>query len=741
VNKLSHIKKSGKMNYLNEGWKLQMDHKEQFIQDLLAKMTIKEKIGQCNMIEPFFLFEALKTSAKETYIDLLDERFLHKLLKEYHVGFLLFGGVSSLGNDSADMWATYMKKIQQYAKTTRLQIPVFFGVDAVHGVNFIKGSTIYSHNLGVVSTWNTELVKKYAINVGKELEALGINCNFAPTVDVARDQRWGRVYESLGEDPFLASRMSEALVGGMQFNGRVGACAKHYIGYGESSNGMDRTPADISERNIWETHIPPFQASIQSGVKTIMVNGGDVNGTPMPVSKRLLTNVLRDKLGFQGITLSDWEDVYRLYERHHVVRTKEEAIMRAFNAGLDLNMVVADLETLDIMEQLVIDNKVSMERLDEAVTRVLRVKYELGMFDSIEIDVKKAVALSGNIESKRVAKQVALESITLLKNDNHLLPISKDVKSILVTGKTASSKRHLCGGWTLGWDTAKEEDLNFLTIIESIQNKVPNCNIVYAKDIEELNRIDLNEQQFELCISVVGETPHSEWLGDSMDLAIEQEEMELLKAANRRNIPMVMVSVIGRPVNMMWPQEHLSSIVWAYIPGSEGADAITEVLFGDYNPSGRLPITFPKDGNQIPIVYNARKYTSYEIFTRYDPIYPFGYGLSYTEFAYSNLQAKDNIQVGADCSVSVEVKNIGNIDGHEVVQLYLEDQFASVTRPLKSLKGFKKIHLRPNETKTITINLDKNSLSLFNEDLEWVEEKRTIEIQIGGLKKCIEITE
>jgi len=717
-----------------------MDHIEDKINELLAKMTIKEKIGQCHMIEPFFLLEKLNKTAKEPYIDLLDERFLDKLLNEYQIGFLLFGGISSLGNDSAEMWARFIKKINQYNQTkTRLKIPLFFGVDAVHGANFIKGTTYFSHNLGVVSTWNQELAFKYATVVGKELETLGINVNFAPSVDVARDQRWGRVYESLGEDPFLAAKMSEVLVQGMQKNGKLAACAKHYLGYGESSNGMDRTPADISERNIWETHIPPFHAAINSGVKTIMVSGGDVNGLPMPANKRLLKDVLRNKLGFKGLTLSDWDDVYRLYKNHHITSTKKEAIMKAFNAGLDLNMMVADVETLLIMEQLVNEKKISLERLDEAVTRVLRTKFELGMFEAAEIDVEKAIQHSGNPESKQIARQVALESITLLKNNHQLLPIAKTAKQILVTGKTASSKRHLCGGWTLGWDTAKEEDLDFLTIIEALRLKHPDCNFIYVKDIDELPALNINKDQFDLCLSIVGETPHSEWLGDSYDLAIEKQELDLLKAANAINLPQIMVSIIGRPVNMVWAEANLSAILWAYLPGSEGANAIVDVLFGDYNPAGKLPITFPRDANQIPIVYNARKYSSSEIFTRYEPLYPFGYGLSYTEFEYSNLQAKDQIKLGDDLFVTVEVKNIGKLSGVEVVQVYLEDQYASITRPLKSLKAFKKVKLEPNESTVVRIKLTKNELSLFDENLDWVEEKRKLEIQISSLRKTLEI--
>jgi len=714
---------------------INMKNIEERVNELLSNMTIREKIGQCIMIEPFFLFSELNAKNGEHYTDLLDPRFLNKILNEYHIGFILFGGVSSLGNDSTIEWASYIKKINQFAKNTRLQIPLFFGADAVHGVNFIKNTTIYSHNLGVASTWNTELTKKYASTVGTEFAAMGMNCNFAPTIDVARDQRWGRVYESLGEDPYLASKMSESLILGMQDSSKVAACAKHFIGYGESSNGMDRTPANISERSIREIHLPPFEAAIKANVKTIMVNGGDVNGTPMPIAKSLLIDVLRKKLGFKGIVLSDWEDVNRLVERHHVARSREEAIMKAFNAGLDLNMAVSDLATVDIMEKLVKEKKITNERLNEAAGNVLRVKLELGLFEENEIDLSKAVELCGNEESKKVAKNVALESITLLKNDTDLLPLSKNIKSILITGKTANTKRHLCGGWTLGWDSAKEEDLNFKTILDAIRDKVPHAEITHIDNVDSLKSLENNSKKYDLCISIVGETPHAEWLGDSFDLSIEDDELELLKAAHATGLPVVMVSTIGRPANVLWVNENISSIIWAYLPGSEGAGAIADVLFGDYNPSGRLPITFPKDGNQIPIVYNARKYTCHEIYTRYEPIYPFGYGLSYTTFEYSDLKVNDTVLVGEECIVSVKVKNTGNMEGLEVVQLYLEDQYASVTRPLKSLKGFAKILLAPNQEKTVVLHLTKHDLSLYNENLELVEEPRDIEVQIKNLRK------
>ena len=712
---------------------------ESKINNMLAKMSVREKIGQTVMIEPCFLYEKLQRE-KHNFSSMTDPRFLHIMYEQYNIGLLLYGGVSRIGNDSAFDWATYIKTSNEYSKTTRLKIPMLYGADAVHGVNFVKGSTIYSHNLGAVSTWNEELVFQYAGAVGKEMNPIGVNVNFAPTIDVARDQRWGRVYESLGEDPYLASVMSEALVKGLQHNKQIAACAKHFVGYGESSNGMDRTPADISERSLKENHIPPFQTAIQAGVNAIMVNGGDVNGTPMPMSKKFMTTLLRDELGFKGVTMSDWEDVYRLIDRHRTAKDKRDAIKKSFNAGLDMSMAVTDLDAVDIMEDLVNTGEITLERLDQAVGNILRVKHELGLFDQEPLNVEIAVELNGNQESKEIAKQIALESMTLLKNQNQLLPLSKSLHSILVTGKAAHSKRHLCGGWTLSWASADENDLNCPTILDAIKATVSeNTKVTYASSLEQLKALNPTPSQYDVIISIVGEEPHSEWLGDSMNLHIEDDEFALLKSAKNTDIPVVMVSILGRPMKLVWMEENLPAILWAYYPGTEGAFPVAQTIFGDHCPSGKTAISFPKDGNQIPILYNARRYQSWEVRTKYDPLYPFGYGLSYTSFQYTDLVVPSQTKTGQGIDVQITVKNTGEIAGDEVVQVYLEDLYASVTRPLKSLKGHQKIHLEPSEEKTITIHLDSRALSLFNENLEFLQETRSIIVHVENLSAEFEI--
>jgi beta-glucosidase len=707
---------------------------EQKIEELLASMTLREKLGQCVMIEPCFcLEERISEEYGEDYTDVLDPKYLAKLLVEYNIGSFLFGGVSRVGDGSPSAWADYIAKVNEYVdQFTVRKIPVLFGIDAVHGVSFMKGSAIFSHNLGVAATWNPTLAEQYGQWVGTELSPIGFNCNFAPAVDVARDTRWGRVYESLGEDPFLAGSISAALVKGIQGNGDLAACAKHFIGYGESRNGMDRTPADLSDRSILEMHAPPFEAAIESDVLTIMVSGGDVNGVPVPASKRILDDFLRKRLSFKGVTISDWGDVERLHSRHKVAIDMKAAIVKSFNAGLDINMAVANIAAVDLMMEAVEEGSIAMARVDQAVKNILLLKCKLGLFSRSPLDVTKAGKLVGSEQSKALAKQLALESITLLKNQNKLLPLSKKLKSILVTGASAASKRHLCGGWTLGWAGAEEGDLECKTIVDAIKGIVSEATqVTYIDDVDTLSSLALTERKFDVCISIVSEEPHAEWYGDSMELGLEGGEEVMLKMAVATGIPVVMVSVVGRPLNVTWADANVEAMLWAYLPGTEGADPIAEVLFGDYNPAGRLPISFPRDGSHVPVVYNARRYLSKEVYTRYEPLYAFGYGLSYTEFEYSDLIAPDVIDVGESIEVMVTVTNVGSLKGCEIVQLYLRDSYASVTRPLKSLKAFTRVSLSSGESKRIVLTLGPTQLSLYDEALNVVEEPRAIEILIA----------
>jgi beta-glucosidase len=400
-----------------------------------------------------------------------------------------------------------------------------------------------------------------------------------------------------------------------------------------------------------------------------------------------------------------------------------------------MNMAVNNIGAVDVMEEAVENGSIKMTRLDQAVGNILLTKYKLGLFSRPPLNVEQAVERVGSPKSRALAKQLALESITLLKNENNILPLAKNLKSILVTGRAATSKRHLCGGWTLGWAGAKEEDLDCDTVLDALKAIVsPSTRLIYVTDSDQLAELDLAQENFDVCISVISEEPHAEWVGDSMELGLEQDEDKILRASVATGIPVVMVSVIGRPLNMSWADANVAAMLWAYLPGTEGAAPIAELLFGDANPSGRLPISFPRDGSHLPVVYNARSYQSGEISTRYDPLYEFGHGLSYTQFEYSNLQVASKVSVGDDLDVSITVKNIGKHAGDDVVQLYLRDQFATVTRPLKSLQAFTRVSLQAGAIETVTLTLSPRELSLYDENLNFVEEPRVIDILIGDLK-------
>lgn len=711
------------------------------VTELLRSMSIREKLGQCVMIEPCFcLAERTSDMFNEQYSDVLDPKFLAMLIDDYHIGSFLFGGVSRIGDGSPGAWADYIAQVNQYVKNTKLKTPLLFGIDAVHGVNFMKGSTIYNHNLGVTATWNAPLAQEYASTVGEELGTIGFNLNFAPTIDVARDVRWGRVYESLGEDPYLASVMSKSLVSGMQSRGNMGGCGKHFVGYGESRNGMDRTPADLSDRAILEMHAPPFEAAIAADVASIMVSGADVNGVPMPVSKRFMTGMLRDRLGFEGPTMSDWEDVARLDDRHFVCKDRKAAIIRSFNAGLDMNMAVCDIASVDVLQEAVTEGLVDITRVDEAAGRVLNLKYKLGLFHQADVDVANAATKVGSKQSRHIAKQLAAESATLLQNKDNLLPLNKTLKSILVTGAQANSKRHLCGGWTLGWAGAEEQDLNCKTILGAIKDKVSaETQVTWVPDLDTFAKLDLHHQHFDLCISVVSEEPHAEWFGDSFELGLEPEEENMLNAAIHTGLPVALVSVIGRPLNISKFVDHIEALLWAWLPGTEGADAIADILFGDVNPSGKLPISFPKDGSHVPVVYNARTYLSGEISTRYDPLFEFGFGLSYTEFTYHNLVGPERVALDDNIQLSIEVANTGAQAGDDIVQVYLIDRGASVTRPLKSLVAFARVSVAAQETKRVEVTINQHQLGIYDEDMNFVYEPRSVELHVGEQRTIVEI--
>lgn len=714
-----------------------LDTLEIQIQDILDIMTLKEKVGQLTMIE----LSRLMTTYNEMKPDktekgALDEKYLQEVIVDYGIGSILSGGNGAPLNSTVEAWTNTINKIQEWTLKSRLKIPILYGIDGVHGFDLAFGATIYPHNIGIAAARNLQLIEEYAKLTAEELNSVGITWNFAPVLDVARDPRWGRTYETFGEDPYLTSEMGKAFVLGLQENNKVAACGKHYVGYGSSQKGKDRGPIDISLRTLWEICLPPFKAAIESGLDTIMATSAEVNGTPVHASKTLLTDILRDKLKFNGVVISDWMDIEKLHVYHKTAIDISHAIKQAYSAGIDVSTVPFELSQAEQLVKLVEQGEIPMNIIDESVKRVLRLKFKLGLFNERFKASDKAQMIVGSKKSRDLAEALATESMTLLKNKNHLLPLSKEIKSVLIVGPSANSLSQLCGGWTMTWRGGNEDQLTTgKTVLDAIKEKVsPNTEVTFIEDSSNIIEIKSTAEKVEVCIAIVGEEPYAEGSGDRRNLNLSKDQLELLEILHDSQTPVVMVLVSGRPLTIKWESQNLPAILWAYLPGTEGGSAIANVLFGDHNPSGRLPITIPKDVYQLPLVYNTR------INSKYEPLYPFGYGLSYTKFKYSHLDAPSEVKQGESINVSVKVKNIGNYDGDEIVELYISESYAPVTLPLKQLKGFKRVSLKQGEEKTVSFQIMPEQLCLVNDLEKIMVESRVIKIKIGDQSKQIILT-
>lgn len=699
---------------------------EKRVADLLARMTLREKLGQITQIESHRLMRDFWNKGP------IDPAWLNKVVVRYGVGSILSGGDGAPTPNNIKEWVQFTNQIQRATLKTRLKIPVLYGIDAVHGHNNVIGATIYPFNLGLAATFNEELARKYASLTADEVAATGINWTFAPVLDVAVDPRWGRTHETLGEDPYLVSVLGVAQIDGFQRSKKVVACAKHFIGYSAPESGLDRHPAYITERDLYEIHLPPYYAAIKANVATVMINSGAVNDEPVHASKKLLNDLLRKKLGFNGLLVSDWEDVQKLVTYHQYAKSLDQALILAYNAGMDLNMVPMDVSVIDRLETLVRKKKIPIARINEAVKRILRLKFQLGLFERRIIDPKLAERIIGSQESKKLARTLAQQSIVLLRNQDNVLPLSKQTKSILVTGPSADSLSRLCGGWTINWQGADEAELSGQTVLEAIRKKVDSdSKITYFDQIHNANKLIQLAKAADQVVVVVGEKPYAEQEGDNPQLRLSLMEEKLLTTLQDNNISFVLVVVAGRPLILPKGREVADAVIWAFLPGTEGGNAIADVLFGDYNPSGRLPITFPSKAVKFPVAYYYRENQTV-------PLYDFGYGLSYTTFKYSNLRAPIKAKAGNPAEISVTVKNTGELMGEEVVLLYLQHNNKNITPLRKTLQGFKRVSLEPGEEKTVSFKITADQRKIFNVDkLQWVEEPGEITVKIGDLTRKI----
>ncbi len=729
----------------------QKNKNEEQVEKLLSTMTLEEKVGQMTQIT---LDVISKRDGKGNVIDphQLDYGKLDTAISQFHVGSILNVGYHTFDKKH---WRKIIPEIQNYSiKNGKSGIPILYGIDAIHGATYTVDATLFPQEIGLAATWNPSLVEKAAGITAYEVRASCIPWNFSPVLDIGRQPLWSRFFETFGEDVYLTKIMGASMVKGYQGDDfsspyKVASCLKHYVGYSLPVSGKDRSPAWIPERYLKEYFLPSFEKSIQEGAMTVMVNSSEINGVPGHANYHLLTEVLKGELNFKGFAVSDWEDIIMLHTVHHIASSEKEAVKIAIMAGIDMSMVPYSYKFSKCLIELVKEGQVPMSRIDDAVRRILRVKFQLNLFNKTYYD-ESLYTKFGSKEFSDVSYQAALESITLLKNKNNILPLSKTAK-VLITGVASNLLNPLNGAWTHTWqglDTSYNTK-NKKTILQAIKDKVGAEKVIYVegtsydKDINT-EKVILAAKAVDYVIVCVGELPATEKPGDIDDLSMALVQLELIEKITKTGTPVVLVMAQGRPRIISTVENQLSGIVLAYLPGNEGGRAIADVLFGDYNPNGKLPYTYPRyTGTLVPYdhKYSERR-SKTDTYDAYAPQYEFGFGLSYTSFKYSSLSlAKDTLNSNDSISVFITVKNIGKISGQEVVQLYIRDEFSSITPPIKRLRAFRKITLQAGESKVVNFKLHPTELSFVDLTNSWKLEAGSFEAEIGGLKKIFYINE
>ena len=710
---------------------------DQKVNALLKQMTLEEKIGQLNQ------YTGNNQATGPITINPNKETEIKKGL----IGSML----NVLGTK-------YTRQYQELAMQSRLKIPLLFGQDVVHGYK-----TTFPLPLAEAASWDLEAMELSARIAAVEASASGIHWTFAPMVDISRDPRWGRVMEGAGEDTYLGSRIAYARVKGFQGNlgdvNSVMACVKHFAAYGAAVGGRDYNSVDMSERMLWETYLPPFKAALDAGAATFMNSFNDINGIPATGNKYLQRDILKGKWNFQGFVVSDWGSIGEMVN-HGFSKDNKEAALQAITAGSDMDME-SNAYRYHLAE-LVKENKVPIALIDDAVKRILRKKFELGLFDNPYkySNQEREQAALNNPEHRKAARDIAAKSIVLLKNEKNILPLSKNTKTIAFIGPLVKEHKQNMGFWAVELPEL-DYDKQVVSQWEGVQNKVGNSTkLLYAKgcEIEGDNKDGFAEaiavaNQADVVILSIGERADMSGEAKSRsNIHLPGVQEELVKAIQATGKPLVVLINAGRPLVFNWTADNVPAIAYTWWLGSEAGNAIADVLFGDYNPSGKLPMSFPREEGQIPIYYNhfntgrpapnetASNYVSAYTDLKNSPRFPFGFGLSYTTFEYSDLKlSKNKIKSTESIAVSLNVKNSGKVAGEEVVQLYLRDKVGSVVRPIIELKDFQKIKLNAGETKTIKFIIDKEKVSFYNAALQWIAEPGDFDLMIGSSSSDIRL--
>ena len=707
---------------------------DQKVDSLIAKMTLEEKVGQMTEVTS----DVVSTTTNGVHQ--IDADKIKEAILKYHVGSIL--NVSGHAYDRKH-WYEVISAIQAEAAQDRLKIPVIYGIDAIHGVTYTLGSTLFPQEIGMAATFNRLLAYKAGTITAYETRASYIPWNYSPVLDLGKMPLWPRIYETLGEDPYLIKTMGASIIHGYQGSDvgdkyHVAACMKHYLGYGDPLDGKDRTPAWIPDRYMREYFLPPFIEAVKEGAKTVMINSGEINGVPIHASHYMLTDVLRGELHFEGIAVSDWRDIEYLHDRHHIAATQKDAVMIAVNAGVDMSMVPYEYSFYNYLIELVNEGKVPMARINQAVHRILKVKYELGLFDR-PVGNPDDYPKFGSEEFRKVSLQAATESITLLKNNNNVLPLKKTMK-VLVTGPTANTMQGLDGGWSYTWQGDQSDSFaaNKNTILKAIQQKIGKDNVTYLPgatydSLQNVNDVVKAAKNADAIVLCLGELSYAENVGniDDLNLPWAQTELALQLAATGK--PIILVLAEGRPRVVTEAESHSSATMMAYLSGNEGGDALADILFGDANPSGRLPVTYPRYANALVNYYRKNlENGNSDDKHGYNPLYEFGTGLSYTTFSYSNLHlSQPDLKDGETITVTVDVKNSGARDGKESVLMYTQEEYASITPDFKRLRAYDKIDLKAGETKTVTFKITPKDIAFVNDLSKTVTEAGEFKVMIG----------
>ena len=713
------------------------------VEDLLSRMTIEEKVAQmCQYVGLNYLKSENESSLTQDVLN-SDSKASYKGFLKKDIAQMVVDG--KIGSFLHVLQAKESNLLQELALKSRLKIPLIIGIDAIHGNGMVKGTTVYPSPISISASFTDTLSYQVGIQTAKEVRAAGSHWAFTPNIDVLRDPRWGRVGETFGEDPLLVSNMGVSMIKGLQETNKVIACAKHFIAGSEPINGLNSSPMDISERNLREIYLKPFKKAVEAGVYSIMTAHNELNGVPCHMNKYLMKDILRDEFEFKGFIVSDWMDIERIHTLHKTAENIKEASFLSVDAGMDMHMHGPYF--LEYIVELVNENRISEERIDESARKILLAKFKLGLFEDPFIDLAEVDENIFTKEHQNTSLEIARKSIVLLQNNQEILPLKKLKKTrILVTGPNANN-HSILGDWT-----KPQPKENVITVFEGIKSIASKKGFQVDfhdsnSDILNITALDISStvevaQDYDYVFVVVGDNSlrhlkKKKTAGENMaraNINLAGNQLNLVKSLNKLNNELIVIYVNGKPIAEPWIAENVNSIIEAWEPGSLGGQAVGEIVFGDVNPSGKLPLTFPRSVGQLQMIYNHKPSQYFHDYAeeKITPLYPFGHGLSYSDFNYSKLEVNKSKSEKSLINVSFLLTNNSEFYGEEIVQLYFRDSYSSVTRPVKELLKYKRVGLKAKESKRINFSIPIKDLAFYDLNMDLCVEKGNFEFMVGG---------